>query len=92
MGELLLDRPQPDEPRAEACFREATTVARRQQAKSLELRAATSLGRLWKRQGKQSQTCEMLTELYRWFDEGFDTADLRAAKTLIDATGAAADR
>ena len=70
---------------AEACLREALTIARRQEAKSLELRAATSLARLWQRQGKKESARELLASVYGWFTEGFDTADLREAKGLLDA-------
>ena len=60
-------------------------MARRQQAKSLELRAAMSLARLWQHQGKRAEACRMLAEVYGWFTEGFDTADLQEAKALLDA-------
>ena len=63
----------------------ALDVARRQQAKSLELRAAMSLARLWQRQGKHTEAYELLAPVYNWFTEGFDTADLQEAKTLLDA-------
>jgi len=69
--------------KAEACFKKAIKMARRQQAKSLELRAAMSLSRLWQQQGKRRQAHEMLGETYAWFTEGFDTADLRDARTLL---------
>jgi len=69
---------------AEACFHQALDVARRQQAKSLELRAATSLSRLWRNQGKKSEARQLLTELYSWFTEGFDTVDLKDAKALLE--------
>jgi predicted ATPase len=70
---------------AEASFQHALTVARRQQARSLELRAAMSLARLWQQQGKQAEARELLAPIYNWFTEGFDTADLMDAKTLLDA-------
>ena len=70
---------------AEACFQKAIEVARRQQARSLELRAATSLSRLWQRQGKRQQAHDTLREIYGWFSEGFDTDDLRDARTLLAA-------
>ncbi len=61
-----------------------SVVARRQQAKSLELRAATSLARLWQGQGKHAEARELLAPVYVWFTEGFDTADLKEAKVLLD--------
>jgi predicted ATPase len=70
---------------AEACFQLALDIARRQQAKSLELRAAMSLSRLWQQQGKRAEAYEMLTPIYGWFTEGFDTADLQEAKALLEA-------
>jgi predicted ATPase len=83
-GELLLQHAvaQPEE--AEACFQQALAVARRQQAKSLELRAAMSLARLWQRQGKRTEAGELLAEVYGWFTEGFDTADLQEARALLE--------
>jgi tetratricopeptide (TPR) repeat protein len=69
---------------AETCFHEALKVARSQQAKSLELRAAMSLGRLWRSQGKCQDACDLLAPVYDWFTEGFDTADLIEAKDLLD--------
>jgi predicted ATPase len=68
---------------AEACFHKATEIARRQSAKSLELRAVMSLSRLWQSQGKKKEAHEMLAEIYGWFTEGFDTADLQDAKALL---------
>ena len=70
---------------AEECFRQALDVARRQQAKSLELRAAMSLGRLWQRQGKRTEAHQTLAEIYGWFTEGFETPDLQEAKALLEA-------
>lgn len=67
----------------EACFRRAIDIARRQQAKSLELRAVMSLSRLWRDQGKKEEARQMLAEIYGWFSEGFDTGDLKAAKALL---------
>jgi predicted ATPase len=69
---------------AEACFLKAIAVARRQQAKSLELRATVSLARLWQTQGKKADARRMLAEIYGWFTEGFDTKDLQEAKALIE--------
>ena len=77
-------QPAADEQQAEACFQNALKVARGQSAKSLELRAATSLSRLWQRQGKTAEARQLLGEIYGWFTEGFDTADLKAAKTLLE--------
>lgn len=69
---------------AEACFHKAIEIARRRQAKSLELRAATSLARLWQQQGKKAEAHELLSEIYNWFTEGFDTKDLQEAKGLLE--------
>jgi predicted ATPase len=84
-GAFLLRQavPQPDQ--AEACFQQALTIARRQQAKSWELRAATSLARLWQQQGKRQEAHDLLAPVYNWFTEGFDTADFQDAKTLLQA-------
>jgi predicted ATPase len=68
---------------AEECFHQALDVARRQEAKSLELHAATNLARLWQHQGKQQEAHTLLSEIYGWFTEGFDTKDLRDAKALL---------
>ena len=67
-----------------ACYQHAMDVARRQEARSLELRAATSLARLWQAQGKVDQARQMLGGIYAWFTEGFDTPDLREAKALLE--------
>lgn len=83
-GELLLARERPDTAAAEACFREAIEIAQSQEAKSLELRAATSLARLWGDQGKRAEAHDRLAPVYDWFTEGFDTADLKDAKALLD--------
>jgi predicted ATPase len=83
-GELLLMQGVPSKEQAEACFQNALNIARRQSAKSLELRAAMSLCRLWQRQGKQAPARQLLGEIYGWFTEGFDTADLKAAKALLE--------
>ncbi|HKA52919.1 MAG TPA: hypothetical protein VKJ47_04590, partial [Candidatus Binatia bacterium] len=69
---------------AEACFLKAIEIARRQQAKSLELRATVSLARLWQQQGKKGAAHRMLAEIYGWFTEGFDTKDLQEAKALLE--------
>ena len=73
------------EAQAEACFLKAISVAQSQQAKSWELRATVSLCRLWQKQGKRAEARQMLTEIYGWFTEGFDTADLKEAKALLEA-------
>ena len=83
-GELLLMESVPATVQAEASFQNALTVARRQSAKSWELRASMSLSRLWQRQGKRDEARKLLAEIYGWFTEGFDTADLKEAKTLLD--------
>jgi class 3 adenylate cyclase/predicted ATPase len=84
-GELLLQQPSPAIPQVLACFHHALEVARRQEAKLLELRATMSLARLWQRQGKRDEAHKMLAPIYGWFTEGFDTADLQEAKALLDA-------
>ena len=84
-GELLLRQTVPDEKQAETCLYHALDVARRQQAKSLELRTAMSLSRLWQRQYKRTEAHELLAPVYGWFTEGFDTADLQEAKALLEA-------
>jgi predicted ATPase len=72
------------EAEAEACFYEAIKVARKHQTKSLELRATMSLARLWQQQGKSGEAHAMLSTVYDWFTEGFDTKDLQEAKALIE--------
>src|SRR5438309_674225 len=72
------------ETEAEACFRRAIEVARKQEARSWELRATVSLARLWDQQGKRREAHQMLANIYGWFTEGFDTADLKNAKVLLD--------
>ena len=71
-------------PSAETCFLKALAVARHQQARLFELRAAVSLARLWQQQGKQTEAHALLAPIYNWFAEGFDTADLQEAKALLD--------
>jgi predicted ATPase len=83
-GEITLLSPEPDVTKAEAYFERALAVARKQQAKSWELRAAMSLARLWRDQGKVRQARELLAPVYGWFTEGFDTLDLKEAKALLD--------
>jgi len=86
-GELLLVIAPASAPEAEALFRRAIEIARAQEAKSFELRAATGLARLWQRQGKRDAARELLAPLYAWFTEGFDTRDLKDAKALLAELG-----
>jgi len=83
-GEIALKSPRPDAAKAKAYFEHALAVARQQQAKSWELRAATSMARLWRDQGKPQQARELLAPVYGWFTEGFDTLDLKEAKALLE--------
>jgi predicted ATPase len=83
-GALLLCLPRPDIPQATACWHQALDVARRQQARALELRAALSLSRLWQQQGQRAEAHALLAPIYGWFTEGFDTADLREAQGLLE--------
>jgi class 3 adenylate cyclase/predicted ATPase len=83
-GELLLQRSAGNHLEVEACFHHALDIARNQQAKSFELRAATSLARLWQQQGKRQEAYDLLAPVYGWFTEGFTTADLQEAKALLD--------
>jgi predicted ATPase len=83
-GEVTLMSPKPGAPTAEAYFDRVFAVARQQQAKSWELRAAMSLARLWRDQGKVQQARELLAPVYGWFTEGFDTRDLKDAKVLLE--------
>ena len=83
-GELLLMQQGQTVGEAEDCFLKALEIARHQLAKSLELRAAMSLSRLWHQQGKQEEARQMLAEIYGWFTEGFDTVDLQEAKALLE--------
>jgi len=83
-GEIALKSPEPDAAKAEAHFERALAVARQQQAKSWELRASMSMARLWPDQGKPQQARELLAPVYGWFNEGFDTLDLKEAKALLD--------
>jgi predicted ATPase len=84
-GELLLMLPHPDTRQAERCFWQALTIARRQRAKSSELRTALRLSRLWQRQGKRAEARQLLAEIYHWFIEGFTSADLLEARGLLEA-------
>jgi predicted ATPase len=83
-GELLLVQPTDHTTEAEVCFQQALDIARRQQAKSWELRAAMSLSRLWQQQGKRPEAYDLLAPIYGWFTEGFETADLQDAKALLE--------
>jgi predicted ATPase len=83
-GEIALLLPEPHAAKAEAYFERALAVARQQQAKSWELRAAMSMARLWRDQGKRDEAREVLAPVYGWFTEGFDTLDLKEAKALLD--------
>jgi class 3 adenylate cyclase/predicted ATPase len=83
-GELLLQLDADHQAQAEACFHQALDIARRQAAKWWELRAAVSLSRLWHDQGKRQEAYDLLAPVYHWFTEGFDTADLQEARTLLD--------
>jgi predicted ATPase len=86
-GEVLLQQAEADMSKVESCFRQALDIACHQGAKSLELRAAMSLSRLWQQQGKRAEAYELLAPIYGWFTEGFDTADLQEAKALLAALG-----
>ena len=83
-GEIELKSPKPDTAKAEAYFERALAVARQQQAKSWELRAAMSMARLWRDQGKRDEARDLLAPVYGWFTEGFDTRDLKEAKALLE--------
>ena len=82
-GEIALLSPEPDPAKAEVYFARALAVAREQQAKSWELRAATSMARLWRDQGKGNEACKLLALVYDWFSEGLDTRDLKEARDLL---------
>jgi predicted ATPase len=86
-GVLLLRQTATPQAEAQACFQHALDVAHRQQAKSLELRAAMSLARLWQQQGKRAAARALLAPVYGWFTEGFDTVDLQEAKALLEEVG-----
>jgi predicted ATPase len=83
-GEIALLSPERDAAKAEAYFERALAVARKQQAKTWELRGAMSMARLWRDQGKRDAARNLLAPVYDWFTEGFDTLDLKEAKTLLD--------
>jgi predicted ATPase len=86
-GALLLQQSSDNQVEAENCFHHALDVSRNQQARSFELRTATSLARLWQQQGKRQKAHDLLAPVYNWFTEGFDTADLQDAKALLDVLG-----
>jgi predicted ATPase len=83
-GAFLLQQASDNKADAETCFHHALEIARNQQAKSFELRAATSLARLWQQQGKRQEAHDLLAPVYNWFTEGFETLDLKDAKALLD--------
>ena len=84
-GALLLQQSSNNSTEAATCFQQAITIAQNEQAKSFELRAATSLARLWQQHGKRQEAHDLLAPVYSWFTEGFDTADLQDAKALLEA-------
>ena len=84
-GEIELLSANPDAAKAEAYFERALAVARQQQAKSWELRAAMSMARHWRNHGRRQQAHDLLGTVYEWFTQGFDTVDLKEAKALLDA-------
>jgi predicted ATPase len=87
-GEIALKSPEPSVAKAEVYFERALSVARAQQAKSWELRAAMSMARLRRNQGKRDKARDLLAPVYGWFTEGFDTLDLKEAKALLDELAA----
>ena len=87
-GEVALRSPAPDTEKAEKYFDRALAVAGRQQAKSWELRAAMSMARLWRDQGKRDEARDFLAPVYGWFTEGFDTVDLKEATALLEELSA----
>jgi predicted ATPase len=87
-GDIALLSPEPDAAKAEGYFERALSIARQQQAKSWELRAAMSTARLWRDQGKRDEARDLLAPVYGWFTEGFDTLDLKEAKALLDELNA----
>jgi predicted ATPase len=86
-SEIFLSLDPPDQAQAEASLQAAIDLARKQGAKSLELRAATGLGRLWAGQGRRAEARDLLAPIYGWFTEGFETADLKDARALLDELG-----
>jgi predicted ATPase len=87
-GEIALKLLAPDPEKAKAYFERALAVSRQQQTKSWELRAAMSMARLWRDQGKRDEARELLAPVYGWFTEGFDTRDLKEAKALLEELAA----
>jgi predicted ATPase len=87
-GEIAMSSPERDVAKAEAYFERALAIARAQQAKSWELRAAMSMARLWREQGRRDEARDLLAPIYGWFTEGFDTLDLKQAKALLDELAA----
>ena len=87
-GEIEAEAADPESAKAEVHFERALDIARQQQAKSWELRAAMSMARLWRNQGKVRQARELLAPVYGWFTEGFDTRDLKEAKALLEELAA----
>jgi predicted ATPase len=87
-GEIALKSSKPDTAKAEAYFERSLAVARKRQAKSWELRAAMSMARLWRDQGKRNEARDLLAPVYGWFTEGFDTLDLKEAKALLEELAA----
>jgi predicted ATPase len=86
-GEIALMLPQPEAAKAQAYFERALVVSREQRLKSWELRAAMSMARLWRDQGKRAAAHDLLAPVYSWFTEGFDTLDLKEAKALLEELG-----
>jgi predicted ATPase len=91
-GDLLLAQSVANPTKAETCYQKALSIARHQRAKSLELRAATSLARLWQSQDKHQDAYDLLAPVYGWFIEGFETLDLQEAKALLDALAESSDQ
>jgi predicted ATPase len=87
-GVLLQQQRAPDVHQAEQYFQQALDLARTQQARTLELQAASSLSQLWQQQGKRDDARQILAEVYAWFTEGFDTAPLQEARTILEALNA----
>jgi predicted ATPase len=87
-GKISLESPESDAAKAQIYFERALAVARQQEAKSWELRAAMSMARLWRDQGKRDEARELLAPVYGWFTEGFDTLDLKEARALLDELSA----